>query len=177
MKLLRAVVDIDQQQIVQKKILEEIVAVILFLVRHEQILNLADSDFGDHQRIITLAGCRKNVRRLIVFLNLHQITVSDDLAVHRCRRKSRDETAVRFCRPICQHNGCSGQIGHTEIYLCDVLQFFKTALHDLGRNHGYISLSLRSDHCRPSYSPALPVHVYPPEPTAGVSDLTLVSSR
>ena len=29
----------------------------------------------------------------------------------------------------------------------------------------------------PSYSPALPVHVYPPEPTAGVSDLTLVSSR
>jgi hypothetical protein len=29
----------------------------------------------------------------------------------------------------------------------------------------------------PSYSTALPVHVYPPEPTAGVSDLTLVSSR
>ena len=145
MKLLRPVVNIHQQQIIQQQILEEIIAVIFFLVCDQKILNLADCDPRHHQRIIAFSRRGEHIGRLAVLLNFHQVAVADDLAVYGRRGKTSDQRLVRFLRATGQHDRRARQIRHAEIDFRDILQFFKAALHYLCRNHSFCLLIAISD--------------------------------
>ena len=82
MKLLGAVVNIDQQKIVQQQILEEITAVKLLLVSDDQILDLTDCDPGNHKCVLRASLCSENELQFFIVHDLEIVAVTDDLRVH-----------------------------------------------------------------------------------------------
>ena len=66
MEFLCAVIDIHQEQIIQKKILDEIVPVEPLPVSNDQILKLAHRDPSDHMYIFTGTSCDQDILRFIL---------------------------------------------------------------------------------------------------------------
>ncbi len=119
MKLFRPVVYVHLQQIVQQQVLEEVVPVILLFVGNHQILNFADRDFGNHQRMLAAADRRQNVGDFIVLEYLHQIMIPDDLRVHRRARKARNRLRGRNHSAGCHCEQLTVQILHAEFHFCN----------------------------------------------------------
>ena len=84
MKFLSSVVDINQKEIVKKKILDKVILVKSLLVGDKKILNLECCDLAYHVCVISLALCHKNVFQLIVVKHLEELVSSYHLAL--CRR-------------------------------------------------------------------------------------------
>ena len=61
MQLLRAAVNIHQQQIIQQQILDEIVLIKSLLIGHQQILDLECSQLTNHIHIITAALSQQDI--------------------------------------------------------------------------------------------------------------------
>ena len=127
--------DIHRQQIIQQKILEKIPPVQALLICIDQILQLADSHFCNHQSIVTGSGSREDIDRLSVIQDLEQIAHSDDLAVHRHACKTGDNGGLRHFRLRSCRNDISLQVLHAELCPGDLAKFLQAGFYYLRCNH------------------------------------------
>ena len=61
MKLLGAVVDIHQKQVVQKQILNEVILIKTLLISNQKTLNLEGGKFANHIYVVTASLGKKNI--------------------------------------------------------------------------------------------------------------------
>ena len=131
MKLLRAVIYIDKQQIVQQQVLKEIILVKMLLVRDHQILDLAHRYFSDHISIRACPLSDQYIEHITVLKDLQHMIPTHDLAVGR----RSDKIPYQFLRHIpvvkcCCHRN-SFHIDHTQINLRDGLELVYACLNYL----------------------------------------------
>ena len=81
-KLLGAVMDIHKEKVVEKKVLEEIIAVKFLLISDNEVLQLTDRDFGDHKSILIVALRDEDESKFFIVHHLEIIAAADDLAVN-----------------------------------------------------------------------------------------------
>ena len=91
MELLGPVVDIHQEQIVQQKVLEEIVPVKPLLVCDDQVLQLAHRNLPHHVYILARPLRNQNIQQLALVHNLQQMMDPYHLAVRRRIREAADQ--------------------------------------------------------------------------------------
>ena len=114
-----------------KKVLEENTAVKLLLVGGNEVLQLADGDLGDHERVLAVSLCSENELQVFFVHDLEIIAVPDDLAVRRGLGKTDCKGLVRRLRAFCLRYDSSGCILHAELDLCDRAKLLQTSFYDL----------------------------------------------
>ena len=83
MKLFRAIVNIDQEHIVEQQVLNEIIFIEPLLVGGDEILNLADCNPSEHIGILCGTFGYKNKFQRLVIIDLEEMRVLYDLTVRR----------------------------------------------------------------------------------------------
>jgi hypothetical protein len=93
-QLLGAVVDIHQKQIVQQKILDEIVLVEPFLICGQKAGKLESRHLSHHIYIIAGPLCQQNIFQLVLVKYFKKLVAVDHLTVRRRSDKGRHLTAA-----------------------------------------------------------------------------------
>ena len=81
MKFLRTVININQKQVIKKKILDKAVFVESFFIRYNEVLNLECNKFADHVSILIIPMRNQHIFQLIIIANfkilesLYKLTV------------------------------------------------------------------------------------------------------
>ena len=89
MQLLRAAVNIHQQQIIQQQVFNKIVLIKSFFICDKKILNLKGRDLAYHVNIITFPIGKKYVFQLMFIKNLKKLISLHDLTVCRGFNKGK----------------------------------------------------------------------------------------
>ena len=100
MKLLGPAVNIDQQQVVQKKVLDKVILVKPLLIGNQQILNLERRHLSDDINILADTACHKYVFQLILVINFEILVSLNLLGIRRGSRKFHGCSCVvsHICR-------------------------------------------------------------------------------
>ena len=114
-KLLSPVINVHKKQVVQKKILYEIVLVEPLLIRHQKGLDLKSSHLSDHVNIIAASLGHQDVFQLAFIKDLEKLVALHHLAVRRRIHKREHGSMMFFCFRIGRCQYISFQIHHTEI--------------------------------------------------------------
>ena len=79
MKFLRPVVDINEQKIIKKQVLDEIIFIESFFVGHQKILDLECCQFAYHIHVIAAAFCKQDVLKLMFIKYFKELITGNHL--------------------------------------------------------------------------------------------------
>ena len=117
---------------VNRKLTEEENAAVKFLlVGDNEILQLADGDLGDHERVLAVSLRGENELQVFFVHDLEIIAVPDDLAVRRGLGKSDRKGLFRRLCAFCLRYDPSRGILHAELDPCDRAKLLQTSFYDL----------------------------------------------
>ncbi len=94
MKLLRAVIYVNKQKIVQQKIFYKVILVKPLLVRNDEILYLENGDLADHISVLAAPLHKKHILQLPVVQHLKKLTARYYLTVRGRHDKRKDRLLV-----------------------------------------------------------------------------------
>ena len=126
-----AVVNVHKKEVVQEKILEEIIPVILLTVSDHQILYLADSNSCDHQRVISISDGSQDICSVFFVADFQQIMIADNLTVHGGFRKSGNDIRSRNLRSLRHGKQTAVHVLHAELHLRNGGELLQATLNNL----------------------------------------------
>ena len=94
MKLFRLIMDVHQKQIIQQKVLQEIILVIALLIGNRQIADLADCNLSYHIGIVLVALRQQDEQKLSLIPDLQKVGLSDHLTVRRRLYEASQDISV-----------------------------------------------------------------------------------
>ena len=123
--------DIHKEKVVEKKVLEEIIAVKFLLISDNEIFQLTDRDLGDHKSILIVALCDKDESKFFVVHHLEIIAAADDLTVYGGQSKAGDHISIRCQGAFRLCNHIAGSILYAKLNPCDRAKLFDASPYDL----------------------------------------------
>ena len=128
MQLLRAIVNVNQKQVIKKKILDKVVLVEALLIGYQKILDLERRHSPHHMNIITVAVCQKYILQLMLVEYLEKLTSRHYLTVCRRLCKTKHRITKPFCLRKCRRQHDTFRIEHAKIHPADRLQSIQCRL-------------------------------------------------
>ena len=128
MELLRAVVDINEKKVVEKKVLDEVIFIESFLVGHQKILDLERCQFAYHINIIAAAFCEQDVLKLVLIKHFKELITGNHLAVRRRIHKREYGAFILFRMLECGSQDLSLHITDAKVNSCNLFQSFDIRL-------------------------------------------------
>ena len=129
-QLLRAVVDIHQEEVVQQEVLHEVVLVEALLVGGQQVLHLEGRELPDHVDVLAGALGEQHILQLTFVKDLEKLTSVDHLGVRRGIREGEGGGFVSFraLERCCQD--LSVRIGDAKLNSGDAFQTVQRSLQN-----------------------------------------------
>ena len=137
-QLLRAVVDIHQQQVVQQEILDEIIPVEPLLVGGKQILHLERRKLSDHIDIVTGAFRKKHIFQLGFIEHLKELASVHQLRFRRRFREGKRSALKGLCPGKSACEDLAVHVRDTQVDPGDCFQALEGRLQNLIRNHNLL---------------------------------------
>ena len=131
MKLLRTVENVHEEQIVQKKVLDEIVLVESLLVGRDQRLHLKRSHLRGHVDIIGTSVRNQDILQLLLIHDLKELIAGYHLALCRRIHEADRRLAEILCVFKRRRSHKSFRINHTHVNPADQLQPVQSRLKHL----------------------------------------------
>ena len=123
--------NVHKKKVVQEKILEEIVPVILLTVSDHQILYLADSNSCNHQCVISIPDGGQNICRVFFVTDFQQIMIADNLTVYGGFRKSGNDICSRNLCSLRHSKQAAVHVLHAELHLRNGGKLLQATLNNL----------------------------------------------
>ena len=128
MKFLRPVVDINEQKIIKKQVLDEIIFIEPFFVGHQKILDLECCQFAYHIHVIATAFCKQDVLKLMFIKYFKELITGNHLAVRRRIHKRKYGAFILFRMLECGSQDLSLHITDAQVNSCNLFQSFDIRL-------------------------------------------------
>ena len=96
MKLLRPVVDINKQKIIEKQVLDKIIFIESLFVGYQKILDLECCQFTYHIHVIAAALRKQDILKLMFVKHFKELITGNHLAVRRRIHKRKYGTFILF---------------------------------------------------------------------------------
>ena len=131
MKLFRAVIDVDEKQVVEQKIFDKIVLIKALIVGDQQVLHLKRSHLSDHVGVVAASARQQDIFKLRIVVHLEKLVTLKLLAVRRGINKQHRRVHILPHLVKRRRQYISLRVDNPDIHSADLLDSLYRILQNL----------------------------------------------